>query len=244
MILSPNKIFKTSEIDVRLLAWAVFSIFGALAFQTAAEAQQSTSISTADEIESRSGGFKFPDGTVQSTAAVSEELAKEATDSVRRLTVSQGLYDNRIEEFTHARAFAEVCFKNGSILSDQNPGGTSTTGGECVPGDVGWILEADNRLSAEWTDAKDTCLRVGMRLPEIFEFQFSCRNATSLGLNASVSGFEWMMNAPKLTYLGGDISGYGPAAMTGKIGSCENFDFGFLGGANVEPSSQPFRCAL
>lgn len=238
--------FCTSSSHSSIGIAADFLIAGAISLTSGVSvlgAQTSPALSAEAVVESRSGGFEFPDATIQNTAAAAEELAEDAASSTRSLSVREGLYDNRIRGFTHALAFVEVCFKDGSILSDQNDAGTSTTGGNCEPGDVGWILEANNRAEAEWTSARETCLHLGMRLPEIFEFQFSCRNADSLGLSAEISAFEWMMNTPELTGLPDSLK-RGAAVVGGMIGNCDVFDLGFIGGANVTPASMAFRCAL
>ncbi|ETX08737.1 MAG: hypothetical protein ETSY2_03630 [Candidatus Entotheonella gemina] len=55
----------------------------------------------------------------------------------------------------------------------------------CLPGDIGWIIEADERPMESWEMAKAECLKFGMRLPEPFEFLFSCTNAEGFGLLSS-----------------------------------------------------------
>lgn len=125
-------------------------------------------------IESAAGGFKFPDGSVQTTASS-----------------GPGIYNNRIVLMTPAQPFSEVCFKQGSIFGDIHVSSESSAGGNCLPGDVGYIIERNQRTAARWENAQVQCLLDGMRLPETFEWLYSCYNAATFGLNEMVGDWEW-----------------------------------------------------
>ena len=137
----------------------------------------------AGEVEA-SGGYRFPDGTLQTTA-------EGAVGSSANL----GLYANRIIAFSPPLAFTEVCLKSGSVLVDIHSVGESTTGGSCVPGDLGWLIERDELSALTWASARMTCLLVGMRLPEPFELSYSCENDGVLALNSMTDNNEWASNS-------------------------------------------------
>lgn len=111
------------------------------------------------------------------------------------LTANNGLYSNRIPNFSPPNAYTEVCFKNGSVLNDQHAVGGSTLGGYCAPGATGWIIEQDERPAEPWEMAKAACLLDGMRLPEPFEFKYSCKNAGAFGLDNITGNHEWATNS-------------------------------------------------
>lgn len=127
-------------------------------------------------------GLRFPDATVQTTAA-----RGCAT------TADQGLYSNTIAAISPSLAYSEVCFKSGGFQFDVHMGGESTEGGNCVPGDTGFVIEKTEREGgtfASWPEARTACLLDGMRLLEPFEWQFACDNAGPLELE-SMAGEEW-----------------------------------------------------
>ena len=94
------------------------------------------------------------------------------------ISANLGQYGNRIPDRTFPFAYTEVCFKNGNTLSDRHLGANeSTSGGSCVSGDVGYVIEVNERsISGDttwrWTGAKEFCLRDGMRLPEPLSFSY------------------------------------------------------------------------
>jgi len=59
---------------------------------------------------------------------------------------------------------------------------------------VGFCIEKNERPAQSWTNAIRTCLSVGKRLPEPFEWQVACDNAATLGLSNMTTGFEWASN--------------------------------------------------
>lgn len=177
-------------------------------------------------------GIRFPDGTVQLTAA----------GSPPDLTANAGLYNNRIVEFSPPAAYTEVCFKEGEVQFDIHTFGESTTGGSCVPGDVGWVIERDERTAEPWEDARVTCLLVGMRLPEPFEFKFSCLRDGLMGLSdiAEEGETEWAANAA-LPLLNGDhVAGVGVASLGGV--ECKFGGWGWVALNIPFESAVPYRC--
>lgn len=238
-----NSLRKTFSFFVTLLLPTLLLFWGA---RDRALAQDSTSISSDGVIEARSGGLRFPDGTLQSTAAAGAEETTDALESARGLSASQGLYDNRIPDFAHSLAFVEICFRDGALLVDQNAAGDDTTGGDCSPGDVGWILEQDNRAETDWTSAKATCLQHGMRLPEIWEIHFSCRHQDAIGLLTSVDRNEWTSNTPRITGRGGGEE-LVAQAVTKTFQDCDLLLTGSIAlppSALGENATWSFRCAL
>ncbi|MCB1056853.1 MAG: hypothetical protein KDD11_15240 [Acidobacteria bacterium] len=179
-------------------------------------------------------GVRFGDGTLQVTAAVSNASAN-------------GLYGNRIPDITPPNAYSEVCFKAGSTMSDVHSVSEPTAGGNCLPGDIGWIIERDERdsgTSASWEEARASCLQDGLRLPEPFEFYFTCTNAVAFGILDLTDDFEWSSNLafPAST---GSTSGIGSPIIGGTGGaSCDRGTFGWLGRSGGAGIPNPFRCAL
>ncbi len=100
------------------------------------------------------------------------------------------MYDNRIVDMTPPNAYTEICFKNGSVFYDKHDGSGTTQGGNCVPGDRGYIIEKKPRNPKEWANAAFDCLSTNMRLPEAIEFKHSCINASQLGLESLPVNWE------------------------------------------------------
>jgi hypothetical protein len=74
------------------------------------------------------------------------------------LSPNTGQYSNQIPRREHSEAYTEVCFRDGTVESDQHTSGESTNGGNCAPGDIGWIIERDERPAKCWDVAKAECL--------------------------------------------------------------------------------------
>ena len=153
-----------------------------------ADTQVNGSVQASGEVITLTG-VRFSDGTLQTSApSVSE---------VESLTANQGLYSNRVPAMTPNLAYTEICFVDGSMAFDLHEGGESTTGGNCEPGDLGWIIERSEREGGDdltWSDARLGCLLDGMRLPEPFEWQVACDHEATLGLSGFTSGAEWASN--------------------------------------------------
>lgn len=176
-------------------------------------------------------GIQFPDGTVQLSAAGA------ATD----LTANAGLYNNRIVEFSPPLPYVEVCFKNGDFDFDLHVNGAdSTAGGDCLPGDVGWVIEREERVAAFWEDARADCLIDGMRLPEAFEFLFSCRRDEPLALLDMTGNFEWVSNEVS-TILADSNQGVG-VSVAGASG-CSQAKFEWIArNSNAASATEAYRC--
>lgn len=97
------------------------------------------------------------------------------------------VYKNRIPDIVIPVAHTEVCFGGGSILVDLNAAGASTTGGNCQPGDIGWVMEQVASVPATWVQARATCMSRELRLLEPFEWEFAEQNTTALALTDMAS---------------------------------------------------------
>ena len=175
------------------------------------------------QIDASPEGVRFDDGSVQ-VSAVNQSLG----------------YKNIIPDFVPPLPYSEVCFKQGQVLSDIHTVSESTMGGQCLPGDVGWVIERDERASSSWAEAMAACLVVGMRLPEPFEYQYSCLNEMSFGLNAMLNGREWSSNSTFAVNLS-SLSGI--AALGMGSGSCSDGATPWIArsdSSGIAPT--PFRC--
>lgn len=182
--------------------------------------------------EIRTGiGIRFPDGSLQVTAA------SPAAGS--GLTANSGLYGNTIADFSPPLAYTEVCFKGGAVAFDVHATGETTAGGNCVPGDIGWIIERFERGGEEdfsWTEARAACLMFGMRLLEPFEWQFSCDNAGTFQLSNMINGLEWVSNTATLLE-----TTTVAAPLFGKT-NCLSAERGVIGNTNDNQSRHLMRC--
>lgn len=133
-------------------------------------------------------GIRFPDGTVQTTASTAGA----------GITANAGLYSNTIADFTPPFAYTEVCVKAGAVEFDIHAAGEPTAGGNCLPGDTGWIIERferDGGATFLWAAARMECLKSGMRVPEPFEWQFSCDNSAEYAVSDMEDSWEWTSNS-------------------------------------------------
>jgi hypothetical protein len=108
---------------------------------------------------------------------------------------------NKIVDISPSDAYTEICFKNGNTYYDGHSGGESTQNGECLPGDLGFIIEKNVSPNTAWSDAKYNCYQKGMRLPEPDEWQYSCRHASSARLNDMPKDLEWTSTYVTPAYL-------------------------------------------
>ena len=104
---------------------------------------------------------------------------------------------------------------------------------------VGYCMEINVRADQYWTDAIRTCLAVGKRLPESFEWQVGCDNAYALGLVGMGSQWEWASNFA-LPMSTGSGNGVG-AAVFGPCG-CNCANWARLGDGSGNRNSYWFRC--
>ncbi len=195
-------------------------------------------LSVQGEVESTAGGFRFPDGSVQTTAS-----GGALAEQIGSLSPNLGLYSNRIPDISHGPSYVEVCFNGGPPWIDQHVSGGATAGGYCQPGDVGWIMETYERTAETWEMAKERCLEFGMRLPEPFEFKYCCKRAVSLGIPDLANGYEWAGNTATLLSIteGGPSDRHGLAAPLFGAG-CNYAVIGWIAVINGEESSYSFRC--
>jgi hypothetical protein len=157
------------------------------------------------------------------------------------LSPNSGQYANVISRLEPSVAYTEVCFKGGAMHVDQHTVGESANGGDCAPGDLGWMVEKYEREAECWHKAKATCLKEEMRLPEPFEFQLSCDYASTLGLSAMTGNFEWATNGAFPIADSDRGSGLG-ATMIGGLG-CGNGTWEWAARNDVNQcDARPFRC--
>ena len=155
-------------------------------------------------------------------------------------SANMGIYDNRIANLAPPLAYTEVCAKGGVVVSDIHSVSESTAGGACIPGDIGWIIEKNERPAESWVNARMACLLAGMRLPEPFEFQYSCVSAGGLGLADLADDSEWSSNEASVLEAGG-AAGVAVTAM-GAGGSCSGLILGWVGRTAPLTQALPFRC--
>ena len=155
----------------------------------------------------------------------------------RSSTPNNGYYDNVIVNMTPPLPYTEICFKDGFVLNDQHNISESTQGGDCLPGDIGWIIEEDERTEAKWWNAKVECLKHDMRLPEPIEFSYSCDNLGAFGLiNMANGNWEWTSNNASF-----ESNGIG-ATVQGRNG-CQYGTWGWVKNASGTESLHSYRCA-
>ena len=184
-------------------------------------------------------GFKFPDGTVQTTATFG------SAEPNIGLTANQGLYNNRIANFTPPNAYTEICIKGGAVAVDIHAVSEPTTGGNCLPSDVGWIIERFEReggATITWPAAKLDCLKDGMRLPEAFEWSIACINAITYGLNDMEDDWEWASNETEANSGGAALSLVTAPVMG--LGSCTHGIQGTIANASGDSAIHEYRCVL
>ena len=132
-----------------------------------------------------------------------------------------------------------ICFKQGQVFGDVHVISESTAGGNCLPGDLGWVIERNQRPASFWENARVACLLEGMRLPEPFEFQYSCRNAASYGLNAMTGDWEWSSNSAAPIFIS-SLQGLGVTRIG--LASCNSSGAAWVGNSNQISDSGTFRC--
>lgn len=178
-------------------------------------------------------GFQFPDATVQTTAAAGAST-----------TSNSGLYANTIPDSLPPNAYTEICIKAGGVSFDIHSGSESTAGGNCLPGDVGWVIERFERDSGAlvtWYEARLECLKDGMRLPEPFEWRVTCDDAATFAVSDMEDLWEWSTNSGLP-----EVFSAGVGAVTVTVmgnGSCA---FGGAGQASTNSggaANYEYRCA-
>jgi len=176
---------------------------------------------------------------VLAVGSVHTAIAQAPLDTLRSLTSDGGMYSNQIVSMTLTTPFAELCWPAGSVETDQHPAGGSTVGGNCNVGDIGWVIEQQQRPESIWDSARYDCQRNNMRLPEPFEFMISCRHATQLGLVDIVGDWEWASNSTFTEMKDGVV---GIAAMSMGQDSCMSGAWNWVANKEGFGSSDPYRC--
>jgi hypothetical protein len=149
------------------------------------------------------------------------------------------MYANRIPSLTHNRPYTEICFKDGEVEFDLHSANESTEGGNCLPNDVGWVIEQDERSTQPWEEARAECLLSGMRLLEVFEWKYSCKNADAFNLNDMTGNWEWASNYTTPLTAGSS----GPAtAVLGRT-SCTSGSWNWVADSRDIEATHNFRCA-
>lgn len=185
------------------------------------------SLVTEGTVATLGAGYVFADGSLQRSANNNTGASANA-----------GLYENRLVLMTPAMPFTEVCFKAGAVQSDVHSISESTQGGACVPGDLGWIIERDQREAETWANARVACLLVGMRLPEPFEWLYSCTNGPSFGMIDMTNDWEWGSNT---TTPGRPGTNAGAMVTILGQGGCGQADFNWAAGT-VGSALFTYRC--
>ncbi len=179
-------------------------------------------------------------GSGQLSEANWNAMVDQLGDTGGSLTANNGMYSNRIILMTPPAAYTEICFKSGSTYYDAHASSESTASGNCVPGDVGYIIEKNERTANFWELAKQTCLQNNMRLAEPFEWKLSCKNAATWSLVGMTGNWEWASNF-SLPMYGGSDSGVASALFGGS--GCSYATWNWVGGNNGYEGSYVFRCA-
>ncbi len=104
---------------------------------------------------------------------------------------------------------------------------------------LGFCIEKNERTAAVWTDAIRTCLSLGKRLPEPWEWQVACDAAGSLGIINMTNNWEWASNFAMPMYTG---SYYGVGAPVFGYGGCNYASWRWVGYHSGSRDSPPFRC--
>lgn len=103
---------------------------------------------------------------------------------------------------------------------------------------LGFCIEKTERSTAQFDDARNTCVNLGMRLPEPGEFKLACKTGTAL-LNMT-NNMEWASNFAMV--ISTDSYGAGTTAAAAGNGSCNigsHREVGFNTGGYF---TAPFRC--
>ena len=174
-------------------------------------------------------------------AAVSGQSAVPAAETLRSMSANNGMYSNRIADFTPPAPYSEVCFVDGAVQTDIHAVSEPPTGGNCEPGDVGWMMERDERSSVLWETARAECLMAGMRLPEPFEWKFSCKNEALFGLNDMTGSLEWASNfVTHQSEVTSGTNGIGAATLGGEL--CADGSWSWIATGSGVETTVPYRC--
>lgn len=148
---------------------------------------------------------------------------------------------NTVVDITPDRDYTEVCFKEGKTLTDISLKNTPTTGGNCNPGDVGFIIESNEREAQSWQEARTICTEDGMRLPEPFEWQLACHNAKTWSINKIVGNWEWASN---VVYPLNVMNNMGMVSAIFGFSGCHYGSWEWVAYLSGSQYKANFRCAL
>lgn len=191
-----------------------------------------------------SGGITVPAPTqsnqVATKAYVDAASGGASTAQVGSLSPNIGMYANQIPSMTPPAAYTEICFKSGATSFDAHSVSESTAGGNCVPGDIGYILEQNVRTTKTWELAKEICTQNNMRLPEVFELKLACKNQATWSLTSIGDGNEWSSNQ---TFSHWQPNSSYDTAVPVMQASCAQITLGNVGHSSNSEDSNPYRCA-
>ncbi len=120
-----------------------------------------------------------------------------SVQEIRLAAAAIGGYRNVIPRRSFALDFTEVCLVHGGVAFDVHEADDHTEGGNCEPGDPGWVIAREAFAPLDWRSAAQACSDVGMRLPRVIEWQMSCRHAASAELSTIEGTWEWAQNAAR-----------------------------------------------
>ncbi len=156
------------------------------------------------------------------------------------MTANSGMYNNRIISMNPPAAYTEVCFKSGSTYYDARSAGVATGGGNCSVGDIGFVIETNERSANTWELARQACTQINMRFPELFEWKLSCKNAATWSLSTMTTNDEWTSNTASTVYIPGSYAGV--ATMVSGAGSCLRTSIYWINQNTATEGSANFRC--
>ncbi len=174
------------------------------------------------------------------TKSYVDAASSGGSDAANSMTANSGMYENKIIAMNPPAAYTEICFKNGATYYDIHAAGAATGGGNCSVGDTGYIIEDAVRSAAYFTTAKQVCTENNMRLPEPYEWQLACMNASTWGLSSMGTQWEWASNFTLPMY-NGSYGGVGAAVFGGS--GCGYAGWYWLGGNGGGQDSNFYRCA-
>ncbi len=157
----------------------------------------STSVGTVPVADIVGSGYVTSTDSLRNNSIALSNISSSINSMIpdNGLTAAGGMYNNRIISMNPPAAYTEVCFKSGATYYDARSAGAATGGGNCSVGDVGYVIEKNQRNGVMWEAARQTCLQNNMRLPEPFEWKLSCKNSATWGLSSMPSGYEWASNS-------------------------------------------------
>lgn len=106
--------------------------------------------------------------------------------------------------------------------------------------DIGFCIEEDERVAAEWSDARDTCINADMRLPEPGEFKLACDNG--VGLNDVTDDWEWVSNFATQLATDDATPNAGSAVPIGGNGGCNYGSSDYATSTSGTIGSLVYRC--